>query len=127
MVISGNATIATASNQNGHTPFVPIESVDNSSGKAGTNLIRGVGSGEEAALKMSKYPDTTLYTQNIVKISQTPGEVTKWDGKVDNSASRYAVYVGKSTNLTEIGSHNGTGQDLSPTGVGYFRLLEASG
>lgn len=91
VVIEGYVTRATSSNQAGHAPFVPIESVDNSGGAAGDKTIGGVG----AKQRVTVLTTSALEPFNYVKISSTAGKVQKFIPVTDNQDLIYGKYLTK--------------------------------
>lgn len=131
--IAGNITIATAALVTSgipHSPFVPVESKDNSGGSTGDLEIRGVVPGQMVALTATTGP---IQPGTYVQIGATAGQVIAWVG--DNNQKRYARYFGKEAGVFSRGSGGPFIEDLS-TGVipdqpllsgevGWFTLMEA--
>lgn len=93
-IVTGNVTKATVALSGiGHAPFVPIESVDNSSGSAGDTEMSGVTPPQRVALTYRSVGTETLTPDDYLKISPTAGQVTQW--LVANAAElKYARFLG---------------------------------
>lgn len=132
--ILGVVTIATSGNVANNSPFVPVQSKDNSTGAPGDLEIRGVTADQPVALTAAS--DTVeIFPGDLVQISDTEaGKVEDWN-KTANDL-RYARYWGK-----EAGVFSRAGatpfEELLSTGiipdesllagqVGWFKLVEAS-
>ncbi len=94
---SGAVTIATqALSLIGHSPFVPIESVDNSGGAIGDTEMSGVTAPQRVAvtIRLDTTDGLTIAPGDYLKISDvTPGQLHRWNnGDVD--ASKYARFLG---------------------------------
>lgn len=141
---NGNITIATVANADiGHSAFVPIETVDNSSGVPGDTEMSGVTASQRVALAV--ITTNILHPGDHVKISDTAvdgftGLVTKWlNADADNL--KYARYLGKEAALLDVNTATPFDETLTvgivpdqdietsePDGtVGWFQLMEAQG
>lgn len=130
---SGLVAIATDSNTANKTPFVPIESKNNSGGEAEDLEMEGVGPGQIIALKVTS-ASSIIRIGNIVQISSVNGEVIIWN-KTNNSL-RYAVYIGKDAAVLNKNDSTPFEESLSSgvvpdtsinaSEIGWFRLLEGS-
>jgi len=92
----GAITIGTAAlGLAGNSPFVPIESVDNSGGAVGDTEMSGVSAPQRVAVtwEADTTAGLTLAPGDYVKIFGTVGNVARWtNGDVD--APKYARYLG---------------------------------
>ena len=94
-IIAGNITIATSAVAGvGHAPFVPTESVDNSSGSAGGTEMSGITAPQRVALTYESTGTETLNPGDYLKIDAgTPGNVTEWLA-ADAAELKYARFLG---------------------------------
>lgn len=96
-LVSGNVTIATqALSLVGHSPFVPIESVDNSGGPVGDTEMSGVAAPQRVAvtIRLDTTDGLTINPGDYLKISDdTAGQLHKWNNS-DTDASKYARFLG---------------------------------
>jgi hypothetical protein len=141
-VIGGLVTVATQSlDDAGHSPFVPVESVDNS---GNANLpISGVSNPQRVAMRVEA-SSAAIDPGEYVKISATDGQVEKWDITTDAGELKYAKYLGKEATLLNRAAASPFGetltagivpdQTLTPSAgttddnnVGWFQLEEGLG
>ena len=140
VLVSGEITLATqALTSAGNTPFVPIESVDNTgdgleaSGVAAPQRVALLVAASSAALDPGEY---------VKPSSGGDGTVQKWAPVSDDDNEKYARYLGKEAALldrdtsTPFGETLTTGivpdETLTPTAtasdnVGWFQLVESQG
>lgn len=139
LVESGFVTIANAVGQAlGATPFVPIESIDNSNGNAGDTNMSGVTVNQRVALTFETITAAlTLYPGDYVKISTIPGVVTRWLNG-NNAGLKYARFLGIEAALLDRDLSTPYDETLTPgiipdqsvtgangdTFVGWFQLVE---
>ena len=141
----GAVTIGTtALGAEGHTPFVPIESIDNSGGAVADTELSGVGAPQRVALNFETSDSEaaaglTLAPGDYVKIStDNPGVVSKWISGTDAGSLKYARYLGIEAALLDravgtpfdetltvgvVPDQSVTGTDLQQF-VGWFQLME---
>lgn len=142
-LVDGDITLATqALAEDGYGPFVPIESVNNTSG---ADLpMSGVTAPQRIALRVL-ISTTPLNPGDYVKPSSTAGLVEKFDTGAageDEFWLKYARYLGKEAALLDKDSNSPFGESLSlgivpdqtltPTStqeddgnVGWFQLIES--
>lgn len=132
--ILGVVTIATSANAAQNSPFVPVETKDNSAGSPGDLEIKGVVADQPVALTAAT-DVTEIFPGDLVQISDTDaGQVEEWD-KATNDL-RYARYWGKEAGVFSRNSSTPF-EELLSTGVipdesllagevGWFKLVEAS-
>lgn len=142
-LVDGNITLATlALSIAGHRPFVPTESVDNSSGGAGALEASGVEAPQRVAL-LVEASSTALNPGDYVKPSNNAdGTVERWVPTTDDQRNKYAVYLGKEAALLDRATTTPFAetltagivpdQTLTPTAtaadnVGWFQLIENQG
>lgn len=143
-MVDGFVTIGTtALAATGVSPFVPIESVDNSGGVAGDTEMSGVTAPQRVALTFETITAAlTLFPGDYVKISTTtPGIVNKWLDTVDAAGLKYARFLGIEAALLDrdaatpfdetltpgiVPDQSVTGADLAQF-VGWFQLVENPG
>jgi len=140
-MVAGFVTIATAAlAATGVSPFVPIESIDNSGGAAGATEMSGVTAPQRVALTFETITNgLTLFPGDYVKIG-TAGIVTRWkDGEVNHL--KYARFLGIEASLLNKNISSPFGETLTPgivpdqsvtgengdTFVGWFQLMENPG
>lgn len=113
---SGNVTIAVSTAAGtGYSPFVPVESVDNSSGTAGGTAISGVTNPQRIAVTYESTGTETLNPGDYLKISATtPGRVTEWLTATDSAEFKYARFLGIEAGLFERDSSTPFGESLTP-------------
>ena len=141
---AGNGLITigtTALGAEGASPFVPIESVDNS-GDDGLEMS-GVRPPQRVALTFETVTGAlTLYPGDYVKVSAAvPGIVNKWIDGTDAAGLKYAVFLGIEAALLDRSTTTPFDETLTPgivpdqsvTGadgdqfVGWFQLVENPG
>lgn len=112
---SGNVTIATSTAApTGYSAFVPVESVDNSSGTAGGTAISGVIEPQRIAVTYESTGTETLNPGDYLKISATTaGRVTEWL-TTDSAELKYARFLGIEAALFERNSGTPFGESLTP-------------
>ena len=143
-LVAGNITIGTTVlAATGVSPFVPIESVDNSGGVAGDTEMSGVVAPQRVALTFETITAAlTLNPGEYVKISlTTPGIVNRWLDGTDANGLKYARFLGieaalldrKLTTDFDETLTVGIVPDQSVTGTnlqqftGWFQLVENPG
>jgi len=146
VIIAGDVTVATAALVlDGYTPFVPIETVDNTT--TGDLPISGVGPTQRVALGV--ITTSTINPGDIVKVSDTQivsegGFVELWsagDTGADDNRAKYARYLGREAALLVKSGPSDFIETLSPGivpdqpilgsepngTVGWFQLLDTQG
>jgi hypothetical protein len=143
-LVDGDITIGTtALAATGVSPFVPIQSVDNSGGSAGDTEMSGVVAPQRVALTFETITAAlTLFPGDYVKISTTvPGIVNRWLDGVDAAGLKYARFLGIEAALLDKNAVTPFDETLTPgivpdqsvTGtnaqqfVGWFQLVENPG
>ncbi len=143
-MVNGFVTIGTTALADaGHSPFVPIESVDNSGGALGDTEMSGVVAPQRIALTLETITAAlTLFPGDYVKISTTtPGIVNKWLNGTDAAGLKYARFLGIEAALLDRDLNTPFDETLTPgivpdqsvTGanlqqfVGWFQLMENPG
>ena len=143
-MVNGFITIGTtALAATGVSPFVPVESVDNSGGSAGDTEMSGVVAPQRVALTFETITAAlTLFPGDYVKISTTvPGIVNKWLDGTDANGLKYARFLGIEAALLDRDASTPFDETLTPgivpdqsvTGtdaqqfVGWFQLVENPG
>lgn len=141
-LVAGNVTLATAALSNdGRAPFVPIESIDNSTGAPGDTEMSGVASPQRVALTIGDSSViSTLNPGDYAKISNVTGQVTNMLN--GNAAGfRYARFLGTEAALLDRNTLTPFDETLTPgivpdqtvvvaageTAVAWFQLVEAQG
>lgn len=142
VLVGGEISLATLTLlADGHAPFVPVESVDNT---ADGEEASGVESNQRVAL-LAVASSAALAPGDFVKpaaAANANGEVERWIPGTDAHFEKYAKYLGKEAavfdrDTTTPFSETLTAgivpdQTLTPTAtpaenVGWFQLLEADG
>lgn len=140
-IVNGFVTIGTNTLAlTGVSPFVPIESVDNSGGAPGDTEMSGVVAPQRIALTFETITAAlTLFPGDYVKISTTtPGIVNKWLDGTDANSTKYARFLGIEVALLDkqlvtpfdesltpgiVPDQSVTGTNLQQF-VGWFQLVE---
>jgi len=139
-LVDGDITLATvALALAGHTPFVPIESVDNTGGGLEAS---GVEAPQRVAL-LVEADSTELNPGDYVQAgSGADGTVERWTPTTNDQRLKYARYLGKEAALLDRNTADPfdetltpgivPDESLDPTGdpadnVGWFQLIENQG
>jgi len=143
-LVDGDVTIGTtALAAEGHAPFVPTESVDNSGGSPGDTEMSGVAAPQRVALTFETITAAlTLFPGDYCKISTTvAGIVNKWLDGTDAAGLKYCRFLGIEAALLDKDASTPFNETLTPgivpdqsvTGadtdqfVGWFQLVENPG
>jgi hypothetical protein len=140
MLVSGEIVLATQTlSIAGHSPFVPIESVDNT----GDGLeASGVTAPQRVALE-AEASSATIFPGDYVKASSgNDGTVERWVPTTDDDHLKYARYLGKEAALLDRAVATPFDETLTPgivpdqaliptavsaENIGWYQLLEAQG
>lgn len=100
----------------GHSPFVPVESVDNSGGAIGDTEMQGVTAPQRVAvtIRLDTTDGLTVYPGDYLKLSDvTPGQLHKWNN-TDTDASKYARFLGIEAALLDRAAATPFDETLTP-------------
>lgn len=140
VLVSGEIVLATQTlSIAGHTPFVPIESVDNTLDGLEAS---GVTSPQRVAL-LAEASSATIFPGDFVKASSNvDGTVERWVPTTDDDHLKYARYLGKEAALLDRAAATPFDETLTPgivpdqsliptaaavDNVGWYQLVEAQG
>ena len=140
VLVAGEITIATQSlTVAGHTPFVPIESVDNTNDGLEAS---GVTAPQRVALLVEASSSPLAPGEYVKASSGADGTVERWVPSTGDQREKYARYLGKEAGLLDravadpfdetLTSGIVPDETLTPTAddadnVGWFQLIESIG